>query len=87
MKNGNTKIIIWVISIVFLSGIAYATIYVNAGNICDNETEIKQIDIKVGELSDKTIGIGKDIYYIKRQVDTNAKVQEQILTEIRAIQK
>ena len=86
-SNGRSKLYIWVLSIIFVAGITYATIYVNAGKIADNVTDIKTVSGKVDTARNDVIGLQKDVFYIKEKVDTNAKVQQQILDEIKELRK
>ena len=83
--NGWTKLLIWTVSILFLAGFTYATIYANSGKISDNKTDISKVSDKVDEACGQVIGLQKDVFYIKEKVDNNAKVQQQILTEIKEI--
>jgi len=85
-SDGNgSKWIQWVVGIIFLAGIAYATIYVNSGRITASVADIKAVSEKTEKACNDVIGLQKDVFYIKEKVDTNAKVQQQILREIREL--
>jgi len=83
--NGWTKMIIAIVSVIFMAGVAYTMIYVNSDRIGSNRQVIEKLDGKVEVACKEVTGLQKDVYYIKEKVDNNAKVQQQILDEIRSI--
>lgn len=85
--NGRTKLIIWIFGIIFLAGVTYATIYVNAGNISDNSEDIEKVESRTEKTNSEVVGLKKDVFYIKEKVDYNSKVQQQILDEIKELRK
>ena len=85
--NGWTKTLITVAGIIFAAGILYACVTNNSFRIKTNTINIKEVDNKADKNCNDVTGLSKDVFYIRKQVDTNAKVQQQILTEIKELQK
>lgn len=64
-KNEYAKWAIWIVSIVFLAGAAFATIHFNSLNIESNSAGIKENSIEINNLA---ITVGKiDIMEIRQQ--------------------
>lgn len=87
-KNGtNGNLIKWIVGLIFAAGVVYATTQVNQGRVTKNAEQIEKLDNKTDKVCNDVIGLQKDVFYIKEKVDTNAKVQQQILTEIKELRK
>ena len=83
-KNGLNgriwQIMAYIAGIIFAAGIAY-------GVINNNSRRIENVNSKVDNACRDVIGLQKDVFYIKEKVDSNAKIQQQILKEIQELKK
>lgn len=88
MINGKMwQYLIYIIGIVFAAGGALMVIRYHSEMILANTSSIKEVEQKTDQACDEVIGLKKDVYYIKEQVDKNAAMQQQILREIKELKK
>ena len=59
----------------------------NSEKIVTNSADIREVGKKADSACDEVIGLQKDVFYIREKVDTNAKVQQQILNEIKELKR
>jgi len=85
--NGWTKTLVTIAGIVFAAGVLYACVSTNTKKIDVNVKNIEKIDDRTDENRNYVIGLQKDVFYIKEKVDRNAVVQQEILREIKELQK
>ena len=85
--NGWTKTLVAIAGTIFAAGVLYTCVSMNTKKIDVNVTGIAKVDGRTDEIRNDVVGLQKDVYYIIQKVDRNAVVQQQILAEIKELQK
>lgn len=93
------KISIWIIGLAFAAGGFYLLVNYRLDAVEGDIKRIKETDLpnmegdldyhddRLYEQEKEVFGIQKELGYLNEKVDRNYKVQEQILTEIKALPK